>query len=244
MDSEIPAALAISGGGTTMDAILGEAFEGSLKGKLRPLLVIASRVDAGGIKKALDRGIQPRDIIVTNQRDFPDEDAWGEFLVRQCLNRGVEFWGQYGWGVKTPGPLVEVYSLKSVNQHPGGLRYRGLGFGGSGMLGRAVHAAVLHFARTVDREFSFTEAVSHRVTKDYDEGALLNARVVPIRKRDDMETLQQRVLPVEHSVQIETIDMFYRGVVQELDLPPLILPGEESLLTESKRVGTIQWPHG
>ena len=244
MDSEIAGVLAISGGGTTMDAILEQAFEGSLKGKFRPVLIVASRPDAGGIAKALKRGIHQRDIIVTSQAHFPDELAWGEFLLYQCHKRGAQFWGQYGWAVKTPAPIVEEFDEESVNQHPAGLRYRGLGFGGPGMLGRAVHSAVLHFARNVGREFPFTEAVSHRVTKDYDEGALINVKEVPIRRRDDMETLQRRVLPVEHQVQLETIDMFYRGNVKELDLPQLISPGEEGLLAQSKRVGIIQWPHG
>lgn len=244
MLSEIAGAMLISGGGTTMARILDESATGCLKGKFSPRLVIASRPDAGGIQKARDRGIDDSNIIVVTRKDWPDEQIRGEVMLEACRKRGVEFVGQYGWLPKTPRNVVEAYRNTIVNQHPGPLRPGRPGFGGQGMMGTAVHTAVLWFARNVGREFPFTEAIAQRVAFDYDEGAILHLKQVPIQKRDDIGLLQGRVLPAEHEVQVEALLAFAENRVTELNLSDIVLPEEVSLLEQAKTIATTLYPHG
>lgn len=68
---------------------------------------------------------------------------------------------------------------------------------------------------------------------------------MPILKNDTPETLQQRVLPVEHQVQIRTLKAFSEGniplFVRE---QPLIFPGEEKILEEAKKLAIEKYPKG
>lgn len=223
---------------------MGSCENGVLNGKVLPALLISSEPDAGGIKKALERGLDKDNIRVINKHNYPEAAARGEAILRQCRRRHVDFIGQYGWAVLTPENVVTAYAGMMVNQHPGPLRTGRLGFGGKGMLGSAVHSAVLHFAKTVGRAFPFTEATAHRVTERYDEGAVLKVKQVPIMNDDEVPDLQQRVLPAEYEVQVETLLDFALGRVQELDLPDIIFPSEEKILAEAMRIARAAFPRG
>lgn len=56
-------------------------------------------------------------------------------------------------------------------------------------------------------------------------------------------TLQERVLPVEHEVQIATLLDFANGTVAETirDIP-LILPDEKSIFEDAGRIATTLFP--
>ena len=244
MSSEIAGAMLVSGGGTTMARILDESRDGILAGRFSPRLVIASRPGIGAIQKAIDRGVDESDIVIVPLKDYPDNQARGEAIIAACQERGVDFLGQFGWMPMTPSNVIEVYGGRMVNQHPGPLRQGRLGFGGKGMMGMAVHTAVLLFARSVGREFPFTEAIAQRVALQYDEGAVLGRIEVPIEKKDDVGSLQKKVLSAEHEVQVATILAFAEGSVEELDLPNIVHPDEADLLEEAKRIARILYPHG
>lgn len=227
-------ALLISGGGTTMAAIIKAVKDGRLKG-IEPVLVIASKPDAGGIQKARSLGIPDKNVIVIRPKDYNSASDFGQAIIGACEQRQVEFVGQYGWLCKTPENVITKYQGKMVNQHPGPLDIGRLDFGGQGMYGRRVHCARLLFVKKTDRDF-WTEATSQRVAINYDHGAVLKAIKVPIQKNDDVDSLQQRVLPFEHEAQIQTLQDFAEGSVKEITRgTPLVLPGEEPVLEECKQ---------
>lgn len=244
MKDQLRIAMLISGGGTTMEQILIACADGELKERVKPVLVIASKPSAGGIEKAHNQKMSEKDVLTLRPKDFPKPLDFGEAILQACKERGVDFIGQYGWLPKTPPNVVEVFLSMSVNQHPGPLRYKRLGFGGTGMFEQAVHAAVLWFARTVDRDFEFTEAIAQRVALKYDEGAVLCRQEVPIYPKDDVSDLQRRVLPIEHQVQIQTLSDVVSRTDKELELPDIVLPEEEAILNEAKRTATILFPQG
>src|SRR3989344_1245413 len=109
--------LLISGGGTTMQAIIKACQEGRLK-NVEPVLVISSNPEAGGIAKVRALKINDKDILVINPKDFENREAFGETIIKECKKRGVNFIGQYGWLVKTPENVLNEYKGMIVNQHP------------------------------------------------------------------------------------------------------------------------------
>lgn len=246
LNGKLRIGLFVSGGGTTARKILDECNDGRLP-HVHPALMIASKV-CGGIQKALEAGMSDKDIaVIRPKRGCPASPEFGEAILAECRKRGVDFIGQHGWLPFTPDNVIEAYQGMIVNQHPGPLdpdRPSGFDFGGNGMYGRRVHCARLYFVRKVQRDF-WTEAVSHRVVKKVDRGAVLNLATVAICPEDDVISLQERVLPVEHRVQIETLRMFSEGSVLEIQRhEPLVPDYELGILDEAKRIAITLWPHG
>lgn len=235
-------ALLISGGGTTAREIIRACKSGRLDAE--PVCVIASQQDAGGIQKALQEGIPPKDVLVIARKDYETSEAFGEAILKACHERDVDLIGQYGWMPKTPANVIEAYSGMIINQHPGPLDPGRPDFGGKDMFGRRVHCARLYFVRKDGQDF-WTEATAQRAAAEYDRGAVLKTKRVEILPDDDPISLQERVLPAEHEVQIETLRDFAQGTVKELVREhPLVPPEKELLLAEAKRIVIALFPHG
>ena len=236
-------ALLISGEGTTMEAIIKATKSGVLKDVI-PALIISSRENAGGIEKAKALGISEKDIVIINPKNFSKPEAFGEVILHECRVRDVDFIGQYGWHAKTPENVCSAYKGMIVNQHPTPLDTGRPDFGGVGMYGLRDHQARLLFIRKTNRDF-WTEATAHRVTTNFDEGKIVKRKQIPILPDDTAESLQARVLPIEHEVQIETLRDFVSGTVVEFTRSePLIHPGEEGILEECKQLAIKMYPNG
>jgi len=86
-----------------------------------------------------------------------------------------------------PAPVVAAFPRAVLNMHPALLP----AFGGRGMYGARVHAAVLASGATV------SGATVHFVDAAYDRGVILAQTVVPVRADDSAEALAARVLRQE-----------------------------------------------
>ena len=242
-EKKIKLALLVSGSGTTMEAIIKASRTGKLK-NTDPVLVISSNKDAGALARAKFLRIKDEDIVVIDPKDFQGKDKFGEKIIEECKKRNVNLIGQYGWMQKTPLNVIKAYEGRIINQHPGPLDTGRLDFGGPGMFGLRVHEARLQFVNKTETDF-WTEATAHRVTENFDEGAVLKNKQVPILPYDTAETLQIRTLPAEHEVQIELLQDFENDTVSEFHREhPLVLPGEEEILEECKRIAKEKYPNG
>ena len=239
-------AVLISGGGTTMHAIL-RACSDRLR-NVDPVLVIASRSDAGGITKAQAEIGDDRVIVIENKPR--DNERFGAEILAACRQYGVDWIGQYGWLPHTPDEVVEAYENRIVNQHPGPLQGRAtdLHFGGKGMYGMRVHAARLWFARHTEGN-DWTNVVAHHVVPGtgFDEGRLIAVSRVPILPGDCPVALQQRALPHEHEAQISALHLIAcsNGAPESFEIPePIVRPGEEQVFERSKHVAITLFPRG
>jgi methionyl-tRNA formyltransferase len=93
-----------------------------------------------------------------------------------------------GYTRLVPATVVRAFEGRVLNIHPALLP----AFGGTGMYGTRVHAAVLASGATV------SGATVHMVTEEYDRGSIIAQWPVPVLPRDTPATLAQRVLAVEH----------------------------------------------
>ncbi len=245
--SDLRLALFVSGGGTTMKAIL-EAWKAGMLDGIQPVLVVASKPNIGAIAKAEALGFSLHDnIVIIDRRACRDPNHFGELLLHHCKKKGVDVPGQYGWLPMTPSCFVQQYP-HVINQHPGPLD-PGNGdqhFGGKGMHGARVTDARRRFVEAVDREY-WTEATAHLVTSDeeFDRGLLLRAWKVPINRGETTEVIQERLLKTEHAVQIATLRDLANGQLHPFSRHErLIQPGEEALLEQCKREAVAAYPHG
>jgi phosphoribosylglycinamide formyltransferase len=81
-------------------------------------------------------------------------------------------------------------------------------FGGKGMYGRAVHAAVIASGARV------SGATVHFVDEAFDRGPILAQAAIPVRPDDSAATLAARVLAVEHDLFPDAVGALVAGRVR------------------------------
>ena len=104
-----------------------------------------------------------------------------------------------------PPPLVRAFPRAMLNIHPALLPGP---FGGKGMYGPAVHAAVLVSGARV------SGATVHFVDESFDRGPILAQAAVPVRPDDTAASLAARVLAVEHELFPDAVGALVGGRVR------------------------------
>jgi len=185
----IRAAVFASGGGTNFQALLDHQKP---DGPSHIVLLVCDRDDAGAIARAAAADVPVR-VIRTQGR--PAADVAGEML-EQLERHRVDLVLLAGYVKMVPPEVVGRYRRRMLNIHPALLP----SFGGKGMYGKRVHAAVL--AAGV-RE---SGASVHYVDEEYDRGPVIAQRRVPVFGGDSPESLAARVLEVEHELYPAAVD--------------------------------------
>ncbi len=218
-------------------------------------LIITNNPNAGIIQLAENSKV---DCIVLSRKEYLvyksdgeiDQDAsrvkYGQSLLAAFRIYDIHFISQNGWSVMTPANVIAGFKDKIINSHPAPLDPGYPDFGGVGMHGLAVHAAVLNFKRLINRPFNYTEVCLHFVTDEYDKGQAVAATLVPFLDGDTPESLQARVKEAEkvQNKQFWT-QVFQTGAINPIHRTQrLILPGEEAILEEAKRQAIAQYPNG
>lgn len=167
--------VAISGRGSNL-AALCDAL--AVDGGAEVVLVIADR-PASGLDRARERGIATHLLL-----DYRDPDEWLRVLAAASCDLLV----LAGYLRLVPRDVVAAMRGRIINVHPALLpRY-----GGRGMHGANVHAAVL---ASGDRE---SGATVHLVDEVYDRGEILAQGRVTVPAGATAESLASAVLAVEH----------------------------------------------
>jgi formyltetrahydrofolate-dependent phosphoribosylglycinamide formyltransferase len=172
-------AVFISGGGTNLQAILDAERGGTLPG-VDVKLVVSSRKTAYGLERARLAGVP----AVVVRKDSLEK------LAPLMETHGIEFIVLAGYLSILPVGLVERFAGRIINTHPALIPL----FSGKGFYGLHVHEAVLASGMKV------TGATVHLVDEGIDTGRILTQKAVDILPDDTPETLQRRVLEVEHKL--------------------------------------------
>ncbi len=166
-----------SGGGSNLQALF-DFFDGTGAGLAAVHWVGSDKLLAGALKRARDRDVPAAHI------DWGSADA----LLAALDAHGIEVLVLAGYLKFLPEPVTRAYRGRIVNVHPSLLP----SFGGPGMYGMRVHAAVLAAGAKV------SGATVHFVDEVYDHGSIIAQWPVPVLPQDSPDTLGQRVLAVEH----------------------------------------------
>ena len=171
-------AVLVSGGGTNLQALL-DALDDSPARPARVSRVISNRTDAGALARARRAGIPTT--VLHNSSD-PNE-------LLAALD-DAELVVLAGYMKLVPPAVVARFRRRMINIHPALLP----AFGGPGMYGQRVHAAVL--ASGVKE----SGATVHYVDDEFDRGPIIAQARVPVEPGDTPATLAARVLEAEHEL--------------------------------------------
>lgn len=188
-----------SGNGSSARAIVQAAREGRLDAE--PCVMISNRAEAPALAFAREAGLEA--VCVPTRADPDGADA---AMVDIMARNRVDLIVLSGY-LRRLGPAIQArYGGRILNIHPSLLP----AFGGHGMYGRRVHEAVIAAGA------GESGATIHLVDGDYDTGAILAQRSVPVLPGDTVEALQARVTAMEPDFFVETLRRIVAG---ELESP-------------------------
>lgn len=193
-------AVLASGEGSTLEAL---ARRWSVAASpVRIVLVLCDRPGARVIERSRALGL-PVEVVERGARAL---DAWGTELTERLRNAGAELVILAGFLSILPPSWVGAWQGRAINLHPSLLpRY-----GGRGMHGLRVHAAVL------DAHERETGVTVHLVTPDVDAGPTIAQARLTVQPDDTPQTLRERLAPLEVDLVDATVLKFARG---QLPLP-------------------------
>ena len=175
-----------------MQAIIDACKSGELD--MEPVVVISNNSNSATRERAAKAGIDFFHISsVTNPED--EDGAMLEILTGHQADIII----LAGYMKKIGPKTLAKYRDKILNIHPALLP----DFGGPGMYGMNVHKAVIKAG------VKESGATVHLIDEKYDHGKILVQRKVNVDKNDTPESLQKKVLALEHKIYIEALKEFY-----------------------------------
>jgi phosphoribosylglycinamide formyltransferase-1 len=184
-----------SHGGSSAKFLIGAMRAGRLAAT--PGMVVTNNRDSPIRHWCLDNGIDARHISAKTHRG---EDGADEAIATVLLDTGTDVVVCSGYMKKIGPELLAAFPDRILNIHPALLPK----FGGKGMYGDHVHAAVL---REGEKE---SGATVHVVSAKLDEGPIVLQRKVPVEAGDTVETLRARVQAVEPELYLDALRKFLR----------------------------------
>ena len=178
----------VSGGGSNFVAVhdyqrdRGESAAGAV------VLLVSNKPTCAALTRAADRGIAC--VVLEQPRD-------GDALLALLIAHRIEVIVLAGYLALVPATVTRAYRGRIVNVHPALLP----AFGGPGMYGRRVHAAVIESGARI------SGATVHFVDEVYDRGAIIAQWPVPVFEEDSAESLAARVLRVEHALLPRVVEL-------------------------------------
>lgn len=181
----------VSGRGSNLEAVLDAVLDGRLPG-VEPVLVVSNRPGVRAVRLAAARGVPVR---ILRLADHTNRDARDAAIGRALGEAGAELALLAGYDQFLQRSYFEAFPGRTMNIHPSLLPRHG----GKGMLGLAVHAAVLAAG---DAE---TGATVHWVTPQLDAGPPLAQDRLAVRPGETAEELAGRVLAIEHRLVVRVL---------------------------------------
>ncbi len=193
-----------SGRGSNFRAIVDHTAMGILR-DIQVSLLVTNVPDAQAADFARERSIPVSNIEGVFGRRFASKqereiarNIFDEKAFETLSKNRIDLIALAGF-MQVLGPrMIDTYSLRIMNIHPAKDLIR---FGGRGMFGERVHAAVL---RAGKRESGCTV---HYVDNSVDGGPIILQSTVPVEDEDSPETLAHRILIQEHRTYSKAIQL-------------------------------------
>jgi phosphoribosylglycinamide formyltransferase-1 len=189
-------AVLASHAGTVLQAII-DACEGSDL-PCEVVLIVSNNSRSGAAQRADRHGIPFRHL---SGQTHVDPEQLDRAMLAALVEHGAELVFLAGYMKKLGPCTLAHFRGRVLNTHPALLPR----FGGQGMYGARVHAAVLAAHEAV------TGISVHQVNAEYDEGPVVAQCEVPVLPGDTVESLSERVQTRERQFVVETLGRIARG---------------------------------
>jgi phosphoribosylglycinamide formyltransferase-1 len=176
--------------GTTAQAVFEAFRDGRIRG--RAAVLICNNPDAEVLSRARAAGVPSH---VLNARTHPDPAELDLAILETLRGAGASHILLAGYMKKLGSQTTAAFAGRAFNTHPALLP----SFGGQGMYGDRVHAAVLESGATR------SGATVHLVSDDYDAGEIVAQVEVPVLAGDDVATLGERVRAAERELLVSVL---------------------------------------
>ena len=165
-------------------------------------LLVASKEGIGAIERAKKHGIE---YIVRSKKDYPSVDAMFADIVEELNKRGVDYVVLAGYLSMLSANFVRAFADRIINIHPSLIP----SFCGKGNYGLNVHRAAIEYGVKI------SGLTVHFVDEQYDTGAIILQRAVEVKDGDTPESLQARILEVEHKALPEAVRLLATGKLKK-----------------------------
>jgi phosphoribosylglycinamide formyltransferase-1 len=181
----------VSGRGSNLEAVLAAVADGDLP-HVDPVVVLSNRPGIRALSVAQRHGVTT---LVLAGRDFADLGARDAAMGRALAAARCDLALLAGYDQLLRPSFFAGFRGRTINIHPSLLPRHG----GPGMMGLAVHQAVL---ASGDRQ---TGVTIHEVSTELDRGAPIEQAVVAVLEDDTPERLAERVLAAEHQALVRVL---------------------------------------
>lgn len=176
--------------GTNFQAILDACESGRLPANV--VLAISNNSKSEALQRAQRLNIQTQHI---SSATHPDEQDRDQAICDALAHAKADYVVTAGYMKKLGPNTLSHFAGRIINVHPSLLPK----YGGQGMYGQRVHQAVL------DNNEQETGLTVHLVDGDYDTGAILSQKKVPVLPGDTVQSVADRVLKEEHELLVLTL---------------------------------------
>lgn len=188
-----------SHGGSNLQALIDGCASGQIDGAI--VLVISNNRKALALERARNHHI---DTLVVSDSQYSSPEEYGKALLEELSKRGVNLICLAGYMKMIPTSIIERFHDRILNIHPALLPK----FGGKGMYGIHVHEAV------VAAKEAESGVTIHLVNENYDDGRILAQKRVKVLDTDTPQSLQERVLEMEHQLYPDTVAKIAAGIIK------------------------------
>lgn len=188
-----------SGGGTDFQSVIDanerEAF-------CEIACLVASREGIGAIERAKRHDIP---VLIYDKKAYSSLEEMYGALCAQLVGLGVEYIVLAGYLTILTEPLLSEFADRIVNIHPSLIP----SFCGKGFYGLKVHRAVIEYGAKL------SGATVHFVDAGADTGAIIMQEAVLVLPDDTPESLQERILKVEHRILPLAVRLLVQGKIHK-----------------------------
>ncbi|MCH3942628.1 MAG: phosphoribosylglycinamide formyltransferase [Atopobiaceae bacterium] len=187
----------VSGSGTNLQAIIDRIAAGTLDATVE--MVVSSRPDAYGLKRAEAAGIQT---LTLSKEVYADPITADEVIAAELFRKGVDYVIMAGYMRMVHEPLLATFPDRVVNLHPALLP----SFPGA----HAIRDAY-------ERGVKVTGVTVHFANADYDAGPIIAQRPLVVEEGWSLDELEAHIHEVEHVLYPDAIQLLAEGRVSVRD---------------------------
>ena len=178
----------LSGSGTNLQAIIDAIQAGTLDATIE--LVVSSRPDAYGLKRAEAAGLQT---LTLSKETYEDSFVADMVIATELKRYNVDYVVMAGYMRKVGVPILNTFPNRVLNLHPALLpSFRGA---------HAIQDAYEYGVKV-------TGVTVHLANADYDRGPVIAQRPVVVEESWTVDQLEEAIHQVEHKLYPEVLQLF------------------------------------